>query len=207
MRSGRHPAARAAPARKMSAVSDPVNPPPQTPPPAPTAPYAPPGGYAPPAGYPAGAYAAPYVPMVGYGPAPVAPGPAHRSPALGVVALLLALAAAVVAPIVVAVAAFAVGAGAGREISLRPAAGDFDWSILSPVREWVLLGEISFWAGTVLGVWAIAQGIVAIVKRRGRGQGIGAVVLGALGPIVWGVALQITLTLGLASGASAGIGA
>ena len=81
---------------------------------------------------------------------------------------------------------------------------DFDWSILTPVRDWVLLGEIAFWAGTVLGTWALVQGIVAIVKDRGRGWGIAAVVLAVIGPIAFAVGVQALLAAGFASGASVG---
>ena len=116
------------------------------------------------------------------------------------VALIAGLGAAILAPIGAAVAAFNIGLGTGREIALQPMAIDFDWSVLSPVRDWVLLAEISFWVGTVLGIWAIVQGIVAIVTRRGRGAGIAAVVVGALGVLVFAVALQGFLTAGLAAG-------
>jgi hypothetical protein len=121
-----------------------------------------------------------------------------------VVALIAALGAAVLAPIGGAIAAFNIGVGTGREIALRPMDIDFDWSILSPVRDWVLLGEISFWVGTVLGIWAVAQGIIAIVTRRGRGAGIAAVVVGALGVVVFAIAVQAFLTAGLAAGSGVG---
>ena len=67
------------------------------------------------------------------------------------------------------IAAYNIGLGTGREIALRPMDIDFDWSMLTPVREWVLVGELAFWGGTVLGIWALVQGIIAIVKNRGRG--------------------------------------
>ena len=75
-------------------------------------------------------------------------------------------------------------------------------ALLSPVRTLVLWAEIGFWAGTVLGIWALIQGIVAIATRRGRGQGIAAVVIAALGPIAYGVAVGIGETLGVAAGAA-----
>ena len=47
-------------------------------------------------------------------------------------------------------------------------------ALLSPVRDLVLWAEIGFWAGTVLGIWALIQGIVAIATRRGQaGTGVG----------------------------------
>ncbi|MFE5407944.1 hypothetical protein [Microbacterium sp. NPDC056569] len=159
--------------------------------------YAPPPGYAPPAGYPAVAAAAP---GAGYG----SPAPAKRGAALGFTALALALVATVGASLVAAIAGFNVGLGAGREITSRPFTGEFDWGVLAPVRDWVLLGEVSFWAGTALGVWALVQGIVAIVTGRGRGAGIAAVVVAALGPIAFGAVVQGFLTAGLAAGTGIG---
>lgn len=165
-------------------------------PPAPTAQpyaYAPPAGYAPPPqGY------GPYVPMAASAP------PARRGPVLGIVAFVLAMLAAVGATIVGAIAGYSIGLGTGRSIALQPMDIDFDWSILTPVRDWVLLGEAAFWTGTVLGTWALVQGIVAIVKDRGRGWAIAAVILAVLGPIAFAVAVQALLTAGFASGASVG---
>ena len=156
--------------------------------------YAPPSGYAPPAGYqvaPAGTFPA-------YG------APAKRSSAVGVLALALALVATVGASVFAAIASFNIGLGAGREISSRPFTGEFDWGVLAPVRDWVLLGEVSFWVGTVIGVWALIQGIVAVVTARGRGAGIAAVVIAALGPIAFGAVVQGLLTAGLAAGTGIG---
>ena len=159
--------------------------------------YAPPPGYAPPAGYPVAPAAAS---AIAYG----APGPAKRSSALGFVALALALVATIGASLFAAIASFNIGLGAGREISSRPLTGDFDWSVLTPVRDWVLMGEVSFWVGTAIGVWALVQGIIAVVKGRGRGAGIAAVVIAALGPIAFGVVVQGFLTAGLAAGTGIG---
>lgn len=131
-----------------------------------------PGGYT---GYPPAGY---YADTAQVTPTAKKPG------GLGLVALLLALAAAVVAPLVGAVAAFQVGAGAQLDASSASAWADL--SFLSPVREWVLLGEVAFWVGTVLGVWAIVQGIVAIVKRRGLGTGIAAIAVAVLGLFIFG---------------------
>ncbi len=156
-------------------------------------------GYAPPAGYarPTQGYG-PYVPM------PAPPPLARRGPGLGIVAFVLAVLAAVGATIVGSIAGYNIGLGTGRSIALEPMDIDFDWSILTPVRDWVLLGEIAFWVGTVLGTWALVQGIVAIVKDRGRGWAIAAVILAVLGPIAFAVAVQALLTAGFASGASVG---
>jgi len=127
-----------------------------------------------------------------------------RSGALGIVALALALVATIGASLTAAIASFNIGLGAGREISSRPFTGDFDWSVLTPVRDWVLMGEVSFWIGTAIGVWALVQGIIAVVKGRGRGAGIAAVVIAALGPIAFGAVVQGFLTAGLAAGTGIG---
>lgn len=155
--------------------------------------YAPPVGYVAPAGFPA-PYASPGVPP------PVSPSfgePAPpRSSRLGVIALVAALAATVLVPIVATVAAVGIGAGlATQNLFLDEWTGG-DLSVLTPVRDWVLLGEIAFWAGTLLGIWAIVQGIIAIVRRAGRVPGIVAVVVAAIGPVVFALAVQLALTIG-----------
>jgi hypothetical protein len=120
----------------------------------------------------------------------------QRSSTLGVIALVASLAATVLTPIVAIIAAVSIGAGLGGQTLLSDEWTSGDLSILSPVREWVLVGELAFWAGTLLGIWAIVQGIVAIVRRAGRAQGIVAVVLAAVGPVVFAVAVQLSLTFG-----------
>jgi hypothetical protein len=39
-------------------------------------------------------------------------------------------------------------------------------------------------SGTLLGVWGLTQGIVAVAQNRGRAQGIVAIVIAALAPII-----------------------
>lgn len=158
---------------------------------APPAPYT---GYA----QPGQAYG-PYVPQ------PQSPAPLSNARGLGVIAFLLALVAAVVAPLVGAIAAFNVGAGIDPNglSSIEQPDASFDWSVLTPVREWVLLGEVSFWAGTVLGVWALVQAIVAIARKRGRGWAVAAVVLAVMGAVIFSVALTVAGFAGLATSAVA----
>ncbi|MCW3491824.1 hypothetical protein [Microbacterium sp. SSM24] len=167
--------------------------------------YAMPVGYAPPAGF---------TPPAGYGPGP-APAPGSASAygqaaarptrrGLGVVALVVAVIATVGAALVAAVAAFSIGLGTGREIALMPSGSDFEWAVLTPVRDSVLLAEVAFWVGTALGLWALVQGVIALVKDRGRGFAIAAVVIAALGPVVFFVVLQGFLTAGYAAGSSIG---
>lgn len=178
----------------------------------PAAPGAPtPGGYTPfPGSSAPPAYAAPagYLPPSGYAPggsgwAPSQPTPA-RSAALGLTAFLLSMGAAVLAPAAAGIGGYAIGAGTGERLMAGTLGTDFDWSLLSPVREWVLLVEVGFWAGTVVGVWAIVQGIIAIARRAGRGWGIAAVVCAAVGPVIFGLTLQAVIVAGLAASASTG---
>jgi hypothetical protein len=132
------------------------------------------------------------------------PAPVRRGGALGLIALVLALIATVGAGLLGAIAAFNIGLGAGKGFANLPAGGSWDWSILTPVRDWVLLGEVSFWIGTIVGVWALVQGIVATVTGRGRATGITAIVVAALGPIVFGGLVQGFLTAGAAAGTGIG---
>jgi hypothetical protein len=162
--------------------------------------YAPPAGYtAPPQGY------GPWTPQASVpttGPAPAQTG-ANRL-GLGAVALILAIVAAVITPVAAAIAGFQIGLGTGDQLATLPApsGADFDFALLSSVRESVLLAEVSFWAGTVLGIWAIVQGIIAIAKNRGRGFGIAAVVIAVIGPLLYGVALWGLFATGVASSAT-----
>lgn len=155
--------------------------------------YAPPVGYVAPAGFPA-PYASPGAPSPASHPF-TQPAP-PRSSRLGVIALCASLAATVLTPILAIVAGVSIGAGLGGQGLFLDEWTGGDLSVLTPVREWVLLGEVAFWAGTLLGIWAIVQGIVAIVLRAGRVQGIVAIVLAAVGPVVFGIAVQLSLTLG-----------
>ncbi|MCR2817030.1 hypothetical protein [Microbacterium jiangjiandongii] len=157
--------------------------------PAPSAsqpPYPTPSAAPPMYGYPAQAFA---------GPPPLRAPQAARPATLGTVALVLALAAAVLASVIAAVACVRVGEVAGAAI-LAGRATEFDWAYLAPARGSVLAAELSFWAGTALGTWALVQGIVAIAQQRGRGQGVAAVVAAALGPAVFAVAVVIAFSAG-----------
>lgn len=151
---------------------------------------APPGAFS----GPAGGYTTPY--------APTAP-PAGGS-GLGRMALLLALLATVVLTIVGAVLAWQVGHGIGSSTdltNLENRVSSDDLSILTPVRDLVLWVEITSWTATALGIWALVQGIVAIAKRRGRGPGIAAVIIAALGPFVYALVgyIAFIIALGLAA--------
>ncbi len=150
----------------------------------------------PPYAVPGGMFAAPYRGPV---PPPMSSGPMPaRSAGLGIVALALALTATVLAPIIAAVAALQIGEVTGAAVAAGASAGGIPWASLAPVRGAVLVGEVTFWVGTVLGVWALAQAIVAIVQRRGRGAGIAAAIIAALGPAVFAVAVLTSLAIAAA---------
>lgn len=176
-----------------STVSDsfppPVPPASSTPTPAPP----PPGsGYA----APSGAYT---VPVGGYqspvGAYQVPPEAPTRSRATGAAALVASLIAAVIASIIAGILALRIGLAVSVD-DLVDTSGTLVLAALSPVRIETLWAEIMFWLGTALGVLALVAGIIAIVRRRGRGLGIAAVVIAALGPGLFFLAVSIMYGIG-----------
>lgn len=173
------------------AYQAPLAPPPYQGPPAyaavPVPQAAPPGAYQVPVGgyaVPAGSYAVPDA-------APRASG------LLGILALIFAIVAAVVTPIVVGVAGFEIGRRLPEGISTT---NDDILSVLSPARDQVLWAELSFWTGTILGIAAIVIGIIAIRKKQGRGPGIAALVVAAIAPMIFFVVLTVAFSTGGAAG-------
>lgn len=130
---------------------------------------------------------------------PSAVRPAASRFSLGVIAFVLSLVAAAGASLVGAIAGWQVGLGTNLQAVMSGSA-PFTWRLLSPVRGWVLLGEIAFWTGTVVGVMALVLGIIAIVKNRSRVLAIVALVITVLGPTVFFVALQAALVAGVPAG-------
>lgn len=158
-----------------------------------------PGAQAP--GYQAAPPGAYQVPVGGYAAASgtyeVAPTPEKRSSLLGVLALIFAIAAAIVIPIIGGIVGFEIGSRLpdGLDTSEPDVL-----AILSPARDQVLWAEIAFWTGTVLGIAAIVAGIIAIRKKQGRGAGIAAIVVAVAGPIIFWIGIVIALSAGTASG-------
>ena len=178
-------------------------PPASAPQPAAPAPY-------PPAGYGAAAYAPPGY-AAGY--AAYSAEPPRRpagAPGLGLIALVAAVAAVLISIVLSATTGFAAAESAMRHAigvspeGLENLSDEQLLGLLSPVRDLVPWAEIGFWVGTGLGIWAIVQGIVAIVKRRGRGLGIAAVIVGALGPIAYGVLVGAAVIFGIRVGGAGG---
>lgn len=52
------------------------------------------------------------------------------------------------------------------------------------VRSQLTLGSVLMGAGTLFGLWAIVQGIIAIATKRGRGWGVVALILAVVAAIV-----------------------
>lgn len=179
----------AAPVYPTASPTYPVAPPYATSPNAPAAAYpaAPPGAYQ----VPVGGYAAP----AGHYTAPDTT--ARPSGLFGTIALVLALLAAVVTPVIAGIAAFEIGRVLPQGVTTTTTE---DLSVLSPARDQVLWAELSFWIGTILGVAAIVLGIIAIAKRRGRGTGIAALVVAVLGAVIFFVVLVAALAAGSAAG-------
>ncbi len=150
-------------------------------------------GYPPQAGYPqpAPGYPQPAYPPQGYAMPPhMAPGWAPQAPpkgprTLGLVALLGAAVGILIASVLAVVASVNLGPSVMHMIDNVSADGDLDLTYLSSVRGWVLVGELSFWFATAVGIWAIVQGGIATAKRRGRGWGVAAIIVGATGPFLF----------------------
>lgn len=162
---------------------------------APAPPAAPPGAF----GVPVGGYQPGGYPGGGYQVPPNTP-PASRT--TGATALILALVAAIVVPVVAAVMAYQIGAVLPNARIGIDSSFTGDLAVLAPVRTQVLWAEIAFWSGTVLGIVAIVLGIIAAARRRGRGLGITAIVLAALGPFGFFLAVSVLLGIGAAASVS-----
>lgn len=50
-------------------------------------------------------------------------------------------------------------------------------------------GSLLFYLGTALGLWAIVQGIIAAVTKRGRAWGVVAIILAVVAVIAFGIAI------------------
>ncbi len=114
-----------------------------------------------------------------YNPMP-ASGPDHRK-TLGAIALIASLVALVGGMIITGFVAIGMSSYMGPALD-----GSLDTFTAAEESDMVAIsnGMISvFLFGSGLGIWAIIQGIVAIVRRRGRAFGIGAIVVAAVAPV------------------------
>lgn len=142
-------------------------------------------------------FAAPHVaPPAGTLLAP--PPAARRGRPLGTWALLLSLIAGVLASAVAGFVAFRIARGAGPGLQ-GASPSTIDVRVLSPVRDLVLVGEITFWTATVVGIAAVVTGIIAVVRGSGRGAGIAAIVVGAIGPVIFALFVALAVVGGVAT--------
>lgn len=133
-------------------------------------------------------FAAPYVVSA---PGRLPEHPARRAGrGVGIAALLLASTAAIAGVVVAAMVAAQLGT-TGAFVGWLDGEGDL--SALAPVRGWVLVGEITGWTCAVAGLTALVLGLVAIVRRAGRGFGIGAVAVALGAPVATVAVASATL--------------
>lgn len=124
---------------------------------------------------------------------------------LGIVAFVASCAAAVVGTVIQFVAGFVLG-GIAQYVdvaSLVEVGKQIDPATLPDAAKQIVstanaISVIAFLAWLGLALWAIIQGIAAIVKRRGRAWGVTALVVVAVGYFVVQIAYTVGLTAGVA---------
>ncbi|WP_105565505.1 hypothetical protein [Microbacterium halophytorum] len=130
-----------------------------------------------------GGYAAPYSAPVDPRFASIAdPQRKRRTAAAARIALVLAIGALAIAAVPLWFAGRASGAAVGASGVLD--AGVWSWAVLAPARSAVIAAEVGFWLGTVLGLWALVQGIVAARRPVGRTAAVWAIVVAAAAPLL-----------------------
>ena len=155
-----------------------------------------PGASAPPPAAPesyptaAGSYPAP--------PAEYQTGKPKGPSTLGVIAFVVALAAVIIGSIVVYIG----GQTLGALVEYSGTSGTVDANTLPPDAQNAaasggIMTVVGFAVFGVLALWGFIQGIVAVVKKRGRGWGIAAIILAVIG----GVIVSILWGVGFAAGA------
>jgi len=154
-------------------------------------------------------YAAPAAPAAHDAPAaPAYVPPADNRPVLSNRLGLIAFVASLVAVVGGSIIAFIAGlqsAGVAQYAQQNgDTTGQIDPNTLPPGVEQsaILVGVltvVAFAVYAIFGLWGFIQGIVAAIKRRGRGYGIAAIILAVLGGIVVSVALAIGAGIGLGS--------
>lgn len=112
-------------------------------------------------------------------------GPPAKPKALGVVAFIVGLVVLVFALILSVVAALAFAPLFGQALT---DAGTIDQSAISEddpgVAAFGVLAAAYFLGGTALGLWALVQGMIATIKKRGRAFGIVAMALAVATPVI-----------------------
>ena len=119
--------------------------------------------------------------------------PKAKKKTLGVVAFVVAVLALVVAVIggYLFGAAFG-GSDAFRQSIENGGATPSDADIMAlTTSSSAVIGSVLFYLGTALGLWAIVQGIVAAITKRGRGWGVFAIILAVVAAIAFVVTILI----------------
>lgn len=128
--------------------------------------------------------------------------PKRKKKTVGVVAFVLALVAVVLAVVAGTVFGSAFGANSAiRDAILNGSAAtqsgqeDLQRQLMNDPTILTSSGGagIAILIGTVLGLWALVQGIIAIVTKRGRAFGVVAVILAVLGPVVLYIVFAVAL--------------
>jgi hypothetical protein len=121
-----------------------------------------------------------------------------RPKRLGVAAFIVGLVLLVFALVLSVVAGLAFGPLMTQSVT---AEGSFDPNAISPddpgFAAFGVLSTVYFLGATLLGLWALVQGIVAVVQKRGRAFGIVAIALAVATPVIsfvvfYGVAFAST---------------
>lgn len=129
--------------------------------------------------------------------------PVRKKKTVGVVAFILALVALVLA----VVSAVLIGDAIGGNTALRDAALGGNASVDQQQLQRELTddpallsaftgGGFALLIGSVLGLWAIVQGIIAAVAGRGRAFGILAIVIAVIAPIAFSVLATTVMAAG-----------
>lgn len=127
--------------------------------------------------------------------------PKAKKKTLGVVAFVVGLAALVVGVI----GGFLFGQAFGGSEAFRDSmensgATPSDSQITELMTSSsAVTGSLMFYLGTALGLWAIVQGIIAAVTKRGRAWGVVAIILAVVAVIAFGI------TIGIAAVAASGM--
>jgi len=133
-------------------------------------------------------------------------GATPSSRTLGLVALIVAAVVVLAASIGVAIAGYPLGEAAGHAFASTPVGQSVDPAWMSSLQGWVAVLEVAFWLGTLGGMWALIQGLIAVATNRGRAFGIAASVVAVAGPVIFTAAGTMTMLAGYATAAAMPVG-
>ena len=111
--------------------------------------------------------------------------PPAKPKTLGVVAFIAGLVVLLFSLVLSVVGGIAFAPIAGKAIT---AGGVIDQTVINSddpgIAAFGVLSTLFFAAGTLLGLWALVQGLVATIKKRGRAFGIVAMALAVATPVI-----------------------